>query len=76
MKFILNLVDEYHLKKEEVEELSLGRFGKGVTLLAKSEASRLIDELLKLPKNIPHQGAGQTVNEATSDGTDERMDAA
>ena len=31
MKFILKLVDEHHLKKEEVEELSLGRFGKGVT---------------------------------------------
>jgi hypothetical protein len=76
MKFILNLVDEHHLTKEEVEELSLGRFGKGVTLLAKSEASRLIDELLKLPKNIPHQSAIQTTDEPASDRTDERMNAA
>ena len=43
---ILKLVDEHKLDKQEVEELALERFGKGVRALGKLEASGLIDELL------------------------------
>jgi hypothetical protein len=44
---ILKLVDEHRLDKQEVEELALERFGKGVRALGKLEASGLIDELLE-----------------------------
>jgi len=44
---ILKLVDEHQLDKQEVEELACQRFGKGVRLLGKLEASGLIDELLE-----------------------------
>ncbi len=44
---ILKLVDEHRLDKQEVEELALERFGKGVRTLGKLEASGLIDELLE-----------------------------
>jgi len=44
---ILKLVDEHQLKKQDVEELSIERFGHGVCLLNKLEASGLIDELLE-----------------------------
>ena len=43
---ILKLVDEHHLDKADVEALALERFGKGVRILNKIEASGLIDELL------------------------------
>jgi hypothetical protein len=43
---ILKLVDEHQLDKQEVEELALERFGKGVRSLGKLEASGLIDELI------------------------------
>ncbi len=44
--FILNLVEEHQLDKGGVESLAIDRFGKGVRLLNKIEASGLIDELL------------------------------
>ena len=44
---ILKLVDEHRLDKQQVEELALERFGKGVRALGKLEASGLIDELLE-----------------------------
>jgi hypothetical protein len=44
---ILKLVDEHQFDKQEVEELSNERFGKGVRALGKLEASGLIDELLE-----------------------------
>ncbi len=44
---ILKLVDEHNLDKGEVEALSRERFGKGVKLLSKLEASGLIDELIE-----------------------------
>jgi hypothetical protein len=43
---ILKIVDEHQLDKSEVEALATERFGKGVRLLNKVEASGLIDELL------------------------------
>lgn len=46
-ELILKLVDEHGLDKGEVEALSRERFGKGVRLLSKLEASGLIDELIE-----------------------------
>jgi hypothetical protein len=43
---ILKLVEEHQLDKTDVEALAVERFGKGVRLLNKVEASGLIDELL------------------------------
>jgi hypothetical protein len=44
---ILRVVDEHQLDKASIETLSKNRFGKGVKLLNKMEASGLIDELLE-----------------------------
>ena len=43
---ILKLVEEHQLNKHSVEALAVERFGKGVCLLNKIEASGLIEELL------------------------------
>ena len=43
---ILKIVDESKLDRAEVEQLAVVRFGHGVALLNKLEASGLIDELL------------------------------
>jgi hypothetical protein len=43
---ILKLVDEHKLDKHQIEALAVERFGHGVRLLDKMEASGLIDELL------------------------------
>ena len=43
---ILKLVEEHQLDKAGVEAIAVERFGKGVRLLNKVEASGLIDELL------------------------------
>ncbi|MCF7734302.1 MAG: hypothetical protein K9N23_21645 [Akkermansiaceae bacterium] len=43
---ILKLVDEHQLDKHSIEALAVERFGHGVRLLNKVEASGLIDELL------------------------------
>lgn len=43
---ILKLVDEHNLAKVDIEALAVERFGKGVRLLNKVEASGMIDELL------------------------------
>src|SRR6478752_4439322 len=45
---ILKLVDEHHLDKADVEALAVERFGKGVRVLNKIEASGLVDELLDI----------------------------
>jgi hypothetical protein len=45
-ELIENLVAEHHLEKAQVESLAVERFGKGVRLLNKVEASGLIDELI------------------------------
>jgi len=44
---ILEITEEHHLDKNEVEKLAQDRFGKGVKQLNKLEASGLIDELLE-----------------------------
>ena len=43
---ILKIVGENHLDRNEVDQLAVSRFGHGVALLNKLEASGLIDELL------------------------------
>ena len=56
---ILKLVEEHQLDKAGVESLAIERFGKGVRLLNKIEASGLIDELLDTHGNgsgTPGQG--------------------
>lgn len=57
---VLKLVDEHHLDKVDVEALAVERFGKGVRLLNKVEASGLIDELLDTHggANRPDPGKG------------------
>ena len=44
---ILKITDEHKLDKAKVEQLAQDRFGKGVKLLNKLEASGLIEELLE-----------------------------
>jgi len=56
---ILKLVDEHQLDKGGVEALAIERFGKGVRLLNKIEASGLIDELLEAHGNNQGRGQGQ-----------------
>jgi len=46
-EFILKLVEEHQLDKHGVEALAIARFGHGVCLLDKMEASGLIEELLE-----------------------------
>ena len=53
-ELILKLVEEHHLDKRAIEALAIERFGHGVCLLDKMEASGLIDELLDI-----HGGKGQ-----------------
>ncbi|HUR46455.1 MAG TPA: hypothetical protein VMZ27_11315 [Candidatus Saccharimonadales bacterium] len=44
---ILKIIDDNRLDKQRVESLAVERFGKGVKLLNKLEASGLIEELLE-----------------------------
>ncbi len=53
---ILKLVEEHQLDKNEIESLAVERFGKGVRLLNKVEASGLIDELLDTHGNGSRAG--------------------
>ena len=53
---ILKLVEEHQLDKADVEALAVERFGKGVRILNKVEASGLIDELLDTHGSGPRQG--------------------
>ncbi len=72
-ELILGLVDEHQLEKAAVEALAVERFGKGVRLLNKVEASGLIDELLE-----SHGGRRQAApaNATGRAGTNERRSAA
>lgn len=45
--FISSFVEEHQLDRNDIEALAVERFGKGVRLLSKLEASGLIDELLE-----------------------------
>lgn len=44
---ILQIVEDHHLPKGEIEQLAQDRFGKGVKQLNKLEASGLIEELIE-----------------------------
>ena len=73
---ILKLVDEHQLDKSEVEALAVERFGKGVRVLNKMEASGLIDELLDTHGQTNQQGAGKRRNGSAYNGANGRRDAA
>lgn len=60
---ILKLVDEHQLDKNDIEALAVERFGKGVRILNKIEASGLIDELLDTyGQSKQEQGTGNRRN--------------
>ena len=59
---ILKLVDEHQLDKHTVEALAVERFGKGVRMLNKIEASGLIDELLDTHGGNNGQGSARRRN--------------
>jgi len=56
---ILKLVDEHQLDKDRIEAIAVERFGKGVRLLNKVEASGLIDELLDTHGGTQRQDQGK-----------------
>jgi hypothetical protein len=59
---ILKIVEEHQLDKANIEALSYERFGKGVRLLNKVEASGLIDELLDNHGGNNRQGTANRRN--------------
>ena len=54
---ILKIVDENKLNKKDTEALAVERFGKGVRMLNRKEASGLIDVLLSLYGNNRRRAA-------------------
>ena len=72
---ILKLVEEHHLDKAAVEALAVERFGKGVRILNKVEASGLIDELLDTHGGTNRQGNGNRRNGSAYNGTNGRSAA-
>lgn len=54
-ELILKIIDDNRLDKQEVENLAVERFGKGVKLLNKMEASGLIEELLEAHPQQPQR---------------------
>lgn len=73
---ILKLVEEHQLDKAGVESLAIERFGKGVRLLNKIEASGLIDELLDTHGNGNAQGNTKRRNGSAYNGANGRRTAA
>jgi hypothetical protein len=76
---ILKLVDEHQLDKADVEALAVERFGKGVRILNKVEASGLIDELLDTYGGATRQGnhgGPNRRNGSAYNGSRSRKDAA
>lgn len=59
-EFILKLVDEHSLDRDQVEDLAHQRFGKGVRQLNKVEASGLIEELLEVHGSGNRNGSNGT----------------
>jgi hypothetical protein len=57
-ELIMKIVEEHQLDKTSVEALANERFGKGVRLLNKVEASGLIDELLDTHGGANRQASG------------------
>jgi hypothetical protein len=64
---ILKIVNEHQLNKNSVEELAFARFGHGVRLLNKLEASGLIDEL------IANHGGGKPNGSTRQTGPNSRI---
>lgn len=58
-ELIEKLVAEHHLDKTAVEQLAVERFGKGVRLLNKVEASGLIDEIIETQGGPQRPAHGQ-----------------
>lgn len=61
-ELITKIVEEHQLDKTNIEALANERFGKGVRLLNKVEASGLIDELLDTHGGANRQGSGNRRN--------------
>ena len=72
---ILKLVEEHQLDKASVEALAVERFGKGVRILNKVEASGLIDELLDVHGGSNRQGSGNRRSGSAYNGTNGRSAA-
>jgi len=72
---ILKLVEEHQLDKAGVEALAIERFGKGVRILNKIEASGLIDELLDTHGGN-NQGSTRRRNGSAYNGANGRRTAA
>ena len=74
-ELILKIVDEHQLPKADIETLANERFGKGVRLLNKVEASGLIDELLDTHGGGSRQGSGNRRNGSAYSGGNGRRAA-
>ena len=74
-RLILSLLDEHQLAKESVDALAVERFGKGVRLLSKIEASGLIDELFATHGSDNHSGGGNPNNGSACGGSNRRRAA-
>ncbi len=74
-ELILKLVEEHQLDKNQVEALAIERFGKGVRILNKIEASGLIDELLEIHGPDKGQGNSKRGNGSAYSGTNGRRAA-
>ena len=72
---VLKLVEEHQLDKSDVEALAVERFGKGVRLLNKVEASGLIDELIDTYGGANHQNDGKRRNGSAYSGANGRRAA-
>jgi hypothetical protein len=72
---VLKLVEEHQLDKADVEALAVERFGKGVRLLNKVEASGLIDELIDTYSGANHQNGGKRRNGSAYSGANGRRAA-
>ena len=73
---ILKLVEEHQLDKADVEALAIERFGKGVRILNKVEASGLIDELIDTYGSAKHQANGTRRHGSAYGGAHGRRNAA
>lgn len=72
---ILKLVEEHHLDKADVEALAVERFGKGVRVLNKVEASGLINELLDTHGGANHHDENKRPNGSAYSGANGRRAA-
>ncbi|MES2438577.1 MAG: hypothetical protein V4584_05910 [Verrucomicrobiota bacterium] len=71
-ELILKLVEEHQLDKLAVEALAVERFGKGVRVLNKVEASGLINELLETHGGANRQDEGKRNGSAYQGGNGRR----